>query len=60
MTITTLDMQTRATLEDDSFDLDCPPTLSPETLARGTRYATAEERAHLTARLALLPVDPTS
>lgn len=59
MTIKTLDMQSRAT-EDDSFDLDRQPALSPEALARGTRYATAEERAHLTARLALLPVDPTA
>lgn len=59
MTIKTLDMQTRATLEDDSFDLDRQPKLSPETLARGTRYATAEERAQLTARLALLPVAQT-
>lgn len=60
MTVTTLDMQTHATAEDASFDLDCQPKLSPETLARGTRYATAEERARLTARLALLPVDQTA
>lgn len=59
MTLKTLDMQTRAVAEDDSFDLDRQPKLSPETLARGTRYATDDERARLTARLAQIVIDPS-
>jgi hypothetical protein len=43
--------------EDDDFDPDQPAELSPETLARGTRYLTETERATLLKNIASLPID---
>lgn len=47
------------TIEDDSFDLEHPAELSAETLSRGTRYTTDNERAALIAQLAALPITET-
>lgn len=37
--------------EDDAFELHATPGFSPETLSRGTRYATDDERARLLMQL---------
>lgn len=49
-----------APIEDDSFDLDSPTELSPEALARGTRYPSEAERAELLKNLAELPLPEDS